>query len=100
MSRSWLSNIFGGRTTKCSGLLAARIFSRYSRLPDPLGEQATELLSFLVIDDILRLMVMAPTIGMIDGRLHILVYTSRIDVIRVISLRKANAREEKFYARD
>jgi len=39
-------------------------------------------------------------IGMIDGRLHVLVYTDRSDVIRVISLRKANAREEKAYARD
>ena len=32
-------------------------------------------------------------VGMIGGRLHVLVYTKRADVIRVISLRKANRRE-------
>ena len=37
-------------------------------------------------------------IGKIDGRLHVLVYTVRGDVIRVISLRKANAREARLYA--
>ena len=32
-------------------------------------------------------------IGRIDGRLFVLVYTPRDDVIRIISARKANARE-------
>lgn len=31
--------------------------------------------------------------GMIDGRIHVLVFTRRGDVIRAIGLRKANARE-------
>jgi uncharacterized DUF497 family protein len=36
--------------------------------------------------------------GMIDGRLHHVVYTERGENIRIISLRKANAREERRYA--
>ena len=32
-------------------------------------------------------------VGLIDNRLHILVYTQRGDTVRVISLRKANRRE-------
>ena len=38
------------------------------------------------------------TLGLIDGRLHAMAWTPRGDAIRVISLRKANAREEKRYA--
>ena len=37
------------------------------------------------------------TLGMIRFRLHVLVYTQRASVIRIISLRKANGRERKFY---
>ena len=33
--------------------------------------------------------------GMIDGRMHVLVFTRRGEVIRAIGLRKANARERK-----
>jgi uncharacterized DUF497 family protein len=36
--------------------------------------------------------------GFLDGRLHILVYVLRNDRLRVISLRRANARECKRYA--
>lgn len=36
-------------------------------------------------------------LGMIHGTLHVLVYTHRITVIRIISLRKANAHEREFY---
>jgi uncharacterized DUF497 family protein len=36
-------------------------------------------------------------LGMIDDRLHALVFTETADGIRVISLRKANAREVKRY---
>jgi uncharacterized DUF497 family protein len=35
--------------------------------------------------------------GMIDRRLFVLVYTSRHDAMRVISARKANQREIKYY---
>lgn len=35
--------------------------------------------------------------GMIEGRLHGLIYTVRGNVTRVISLRKANAREKRIY---
>lgn len=35
--------------------------------------------------------------GLIDGRLHVLVFTMRGEVFRVISLRKANSREVKRY---
>jgi len=34
-------------------------------------------------------------LGVLDGRLHVLVYSPLIDGIRVISFRKANAREER-----
>jgi uncharacterized DUF497 family protein len=36
--------------------------------------------------------------GFIDERLHVMVYCLRADVVRVISLRKANTREVKDYA--
>lgn len=36
-------------------------------------------------------------LGSIDGRLHMLVFTMRGDVLRAISLRKANKREVKDY---
>ena len=35
--------------------------------------------------------------GLIDGRLHVLAFTMRSDVLRAISLRKANARERIRY---
>jgi uncharacterized protein len=35
--------------------------------------------------------------GMIDNRLYVLVWTPRDDIVRPISLRKANARERKYY---
>lgn len=37
------------------------------------------------------------TLGLIGGRLHMLVFTMRGDVLRAISLRKANRREAKLY---
>lgn len=37
--------------------------------------------------------------GMIQKRLHVLAYTMRGDVIRAISLRKANTREEERYGK-
>ena len=36
-------------------------------------------------------------LGLIEGRLHALVFTPRDDAIRVISLRKANNREVRLY---
>jgi len=36
-------------------------------------------------------------LGLIDGRLHLLVFTMRGEVLRAISLRKANPREVKRY---
>lgn len=39
-------------------------------------------------------------IGMIGKRLHILVFTETVDGIRVISLRKANQREVKYYEQE
>ena len=36
--------------------------------------------------------------GVIDGRLHVLVFTARSERIRVISLRRANDRERRNYA--
>jgi uncharacterized DUF497 family protein len=36
-------------------------------------------------------------LGFIENRLHVLVYTVRIDCLRIISLRKANKREQKIY---
>ena len=38
-------------------------------------------------------------IGPIGSRLHVLAFTMRGDVLRAISLRKANARERKRYER-
>ena len=37
--------------------------------------------------------------GYIGNRLHVMVYCLRTDAVRVISLRKANKREEKSYAK-
>jgi uncharacterized DUF497 family protein len=37
--------------------------------------------------------------GLIDGRLHVLVFTMRGEAMRVISLRKANRREVSRYGR-
>jgi hypothetical protein len=39
----------------------------------------------------------AVSAGYIGGRLHLVVWTARGDTKRIISLRKANAREEKAY---
>lgn len=39
-------------------------------------------------------------LGFIDGRLHAAVITSRGETIRVISLRRANRREERAYAKE
>lgn len=36
-------------------------------------------------------------LGYIGGRLHVLVYALRADIIRIISLRKANKREKALY---
>lgn len=36
-------------------------------------------------------------LGLIDGRLHAIVFTPRADKVHVISLRKANAREVRTY---
>ncbi len=36
-------------------------------------------------------------LGLIDGRLHMLVFTMRGDTLRAISLRKANLREVRRY---
>ena len=38
-------------------------------------------------------------IGFIGTRLHVAVYTVRSGIIRIISLRKANGREERGYAK-
>ena len=38
------------------------------------------------------------TVGRLDGRMVILVWTPRGEVRRIISLRKANDREKTFYA--
>jgi uncharacterized DUF497 family protein len=37
--------------------------------------------------------------GRIDGRLHVCVYTDRGEIRRIISLRKANAREKAWFDR-
>jgi len=37
-------------------------------------------------------------LGCIDGRIHVVVYTEKNSVIRLISARKANNREQKRYA--
>ena len=39
-------------------------------------------------------------LGFIDGRIHSLVFTRRNGIIRVIGLRKANARERKAYEKN
>lgn len=39
-------------------------------------------------------------LGLIDGRLHAAVITPRGEQIRVISLRRANRREERAYAKE
>jgi uncharacterized DUF497 family protein len=36
-------------------------------------------------------------IGLLENRLHVLVFTETVDGIRVISFRKANSREKKIY---
>lgn len=36
-------------------------------------------------------------LGLIDGRLHALVFTPRVGLVHVISLRRANRRETKRY---
>ena len=36
-------------------------------------------------------------VGLIRNRVHVLIYTMRLDVLRVISLRRANTREIKRY---
>lgn len=36
--------------------------------------------------------------GLLNGRLHVAVYTVRGETIRIISLRRANEREENLYA--
>ena len=36
-------------------------------------------------------------LAMLDGRLHVCIFTMRDKVLRVISLRKANPREERRY---
>lgn len=38
--------------------------------------------------------------GLLGGRLHVLVFTSRSGAIRVIGLRRANARERRIYAQE
>jgi uncharacterized protein len=39
------------------------------------------------------------TVGLLDARLLVLVWTPRGEVRRIISMRKANDREKNFYAR-
>ena len=36
-------------------------------------------------------------LGFIGNKLHVLIYTCRADIIRLISLRKANKREKEYY---
>lgn len=38
-------------------------------------------------------------IGMIDDRLHVVIYTMRYEKVRLISVRRANKREQKRYWR-
>lgn len=40
------------------------------------------------------------TMGHVDNRLHVVVYTQANDTIRIISARKANKREQRRYAND
>ena len=65
---SSLSKIFGGRTVKWFGLLAARIRPNLV-FPEPLGGTTRQLLSFLVSGS-LKLILIELTIGMIDGKSH------------------------------
>ena len=37
------------------------------------------------------------TIGLVDGRVYVVIYTMRKTTIRLISVRKANKREQKRY---
>ena len=37
------------------------------------------------------------SLGLIGNHLYVLIYTIRIDTIRIISLRKANKREREYY---
>lgn len=39
-------------------------------------------------------------VGYIDGLLHVAVITLRVETVRVISLRRANRREERGYAKE
>lgn len=39
-------------------------------------------------------------LGLVDGRVHVLVYTEREDAIRIISFRRANDREARRYDRE
>ncbi len=41
--------------------------------------------------------VRTQALGLIDGRLHMLVFTVRRDALRAVSLRKANPKEVKRY---
>ena len=40
------------------------------------------------------------TMGHVNNRLHVVVYTQTNDTVRIISARKANRRERKRYAND
>jgi len=40
------------------------------------------------------------TIGLIGNKLHVMIYTIRGKNIRIISLRKANKREKKYYEKE
>src|SRR5208337_2173880 len=76
---SSLSKIFGGKTTKCSGLLTARVRSSNSVLPEPRGATTRQLLSFLVSGSF-RFMDMELTIGIIAGRNQPFSRNSTLDV--------------------
>lgn len=39
-------------------------------------------------------------VGMVDGKLHTVVYVERIGVLRLISVRRSNASEQRDYDRD
>lgn len=39
-------------------------------------------------------------LGLIDTRVHVLIYTKRAEKIRIISLRKANKREVEYYEKN
>ena len=57
-------------------------------------EFATALLR---IDDRFRDELRIRALGLVNGRVHAVVYTARGDAIRIISFRKANQREQKEY---